>query len=150
MRSEIAGLALLGPLLVTDLRAPVADRVWCTDASPSAAAVVHAVLPEHAARELWRHRDSRGSYVRLSSKEQTADGLYIEDSKESEDLPQSAMEAFINGDPRAGELCERYCQLDAVGDSKCIRTEPYAPPSRQAWFSEIVDSLSFEIDLCYP
>ena len=148
VRSEIAGLALLVPLLVTDLRAPVADRVWCTDASPSA--VVHAVLPEHAARELWRHRDSRGSYVRLSSKEQTADGLYIEDSKESEDLLQSAMEAFINGDPRAGELCERYCQLDAVGDSKCIRTEPYAPPSRQAWFSEIVDSLSFEIDLCYP
>ena len=66
VRSEIVCLALLGPLFGTDLRAQVSPRLWCTDASPTAAAVVHADLPAGAARELWRHRDARRSYVRLS------------------------------------------------------------------------------------
>ena len=77
-------------------------------------------------------------------------GYYVEGSPASDALCQSAMEEIISGDPHAGELCEKFRQLDAAGGSHCIRSEPYAPPSREAWMSEIVDSLPFEVDLRYP
>ena len=71
VRSERVGLALLSPLLDTNLRGPVAPRLWCTDASPSAGAVVHADLPVSAARE-------------LSPKDQTAEGVLHVDPPENE------------------------------------------------------------------
>ena len=149
VRSEIASLALLGPLLDTDLRAQVAPRIWCTDASPTAAAVVHADLPASAAREMWRHRDSRGAYVRLSPKEESADGLHVVESPEAEALLQSALQAIIDKDGSAQARAEQYLQYEASGSSTRIFTEPFAPPSRDAWVSELVDSLPFDIDLRY-
>ena len=108
VRSEITSLSLLGPLLETDLRAKVAPTLWCTDASPSAGAVVHAELLEHAARELWRYRDSRGAYVRLSPKEDTADGLHVVESPAAESLLQAAVQAFIDGYSLVGTLAEEF------------------------------------------
>ena len=86
----------------------------------------------------------------LSPKETSADGLYVDGSPASDALCYSVVEAIISGDPRAGEFCEKFCQLDAAGGSHRIRSDPYAPPSREAWVSELVDSLPFELDLCYP
>ena len=102
---------MLGPLFGTDLRAQVSPRLWCTDASPTAAAVVHADLPAGAARELWRHRDGRGSYVRLSPKEETADGLHVDDSPAAESLLNSVVQAVTEKDPRAEVLAEEFRQL---------------------------------------
>ena len=141
VQSEIASLALLGELLNTDLRAQVAPRIWCTDASPTAAAVVHADIPASAAREMWRHRDSRGAYVRLSPNEESADGLHVVESPEAEVLLQSAVQAIIDKDGSAQARAEQYRQYEASGSSMCIFTEPFAPPSRDAWVSELVDSL---------
>ena len=33
---------------------------------------------------------------------------------------------------------------------QCAYIDPLAPPSREAWVSEFVDSLPFELDLRYP
>ena len=132
VRSEMVCLALLGPLIETDLRAQVSPRLWCTDASPTAAAAVHADLPAAAARELWRHRDSRSSYVRLSSKQETADGLHAVDSPEACSLMESVVQAIIDKDPNPAALAEEFRLLDLRGATQCNYTEPFAPPSRDA------------------
>ena len=106
-------------------------------------------MPRDAARELWRHRDSRGAYVRLSAKEDTADGLHVFESPGAEALLQSAVQAIIDKDPNAQAKAEEFRDLDASGGSICFFTDPFAPPSREAWVSELVDSLPFEIDLRY-
>ena len=117
----MVSLALLGPLIETDLRAQVSPRLWCTDASPTAAAAVHADLPAAAARELWRHRDSRSSYVRLSSKQETADGFNVVDSPEASSLMESVVQAIIDKDPNPAALAEEFRLLDLRGAIQVLR-----------------------------
>ena len=77
--------------------------------------MVHAELPAHAARELWRHRDSRGAYVRFAPKEVTADGLHVVESTDAESLMQAVVQAVIDKDSWASTLAEEFAQLDARG-----------------------------------
>jgi len=58
--SELLMLAALAPLLETDIRARVSERIYVSDASPSGAAAVVSVVPPEVAGELWRHRIRRG------------------------------------------------------------------------------------------
>ena len=150
VRSELAALALVSPLLVTNLRAPVAPRLWCSDASPTAGALVHAELPASVARELWRHRDARGAHVRLTPAfDPVADWREVQ-SPVGALLLQAVTELVARGDPRADELAAEYRRLDDAGLTLPQGPDPFAPPEREVWLSELVQSLPFSLDLAYP
>ena len=58
-------IAVLTPLAVTNLRAPVARRITATDASNWGEAAVTAPLPEKIAEEVYRHTLKKSLWVRL-------------------------------------------------------------------------------------
>ena len=70
---ELLTVALLGPILGTNIRAPVRSELLCTDACAGVftgiGGVKAEVLPE-VARELYRHRTRRGGYVRAETPEE--------------------------------------------------------------------------------
>ena len=79
-----------------------------------------------------------------------ADGLHVDDSPAAESLLHSVVQAVTEKDPRAEVLAEEFRQLEVGGGMQCVYTDPLAPPSREVWVSELVDSLPFELDLRYP
>ena len=67
---ELLTVALLSPLLGTNIRAQVRSELMCTDARGGAFTGVGAVRAEvrpEVARELYRHRTRRGGYVRAET-----------------------------------------------------------------------------------
>jgi hypothetical protein len=68
-RQELMLLSMLAPTFVTNLKAQVASRVVCSDASHLCMASVVADVAQPIVREIWRHRDQRGWYTQLNSKE---------------------------------------------------------------------------------
>ena len=58
-------VALHMPLCVADLRLPVSDTVWATDAIPTTGGSVEAAVPEKLARALFRCCEQHGCYTRL-------------------------------------------------------------------------------------
>eukprot|EP00435_Cladocopium_sp_Y103_P042939 s2396_g12.t1 len=64
-RNELAALALLGPMCISDMRVAVAPAIYCTDASPAGGGIC--VCPEdpQIVGELWRHSEQRGFYAPL-------------------------------------------------------------------------------------
>ena len=67
---ELLTVALLSPLLGTNIRAPVRSELVCTDARGGVSTGVGAVRAEvrpEVARELYRHRTRRGGYVRAET-----------------------------------------------------------------------------------
>ena len=67
---ELLTIALLSPLLGTNIRAPVRSELVCTDARGGVFTGVGAVRAEvrpEVARELYRHRTRRGGYVRAET-----------------------------------------------------------------------------------
>ena len=57
------------------MRAHVSEELFCTDAASGArpgAAGRRSVVPNAVAKELWRHRERRGGYVREESSGQAA------------------------------------------------------------------------------
>ena len=67
---ELLTVALLSPLLGTNIRAPVRSELVCTDARGGVFTGVGAVRAEvrpEVARELYRHRTRRGGYVRAET-----------------------------------------------------------------------------------
>ena len=148
-RAELASLALLAPVLVTSLRAPVAPRLWCTDASPTAGAVVHAELPAAVAKELWRHRDSRGAHVRLSPARGAVDPSQLE-SPEGALLLDAVSSALLRGDPQADVLAAAYRDLEETGFTRPAPPGPFEPAPRDAWVSELAECLPFALDVRYP
>ena len=144
VRAELVAVALLSPLLVTDLRAPVAAQVWCSDASPSKGAVVRADISPAAVKELWRHRDLRGSYVCLSPPTEP-----VREWPELRALRDLAMEALCAGDPRADALAELYRRADDYERANPRDWDPYGARPDE-WFSELVQALPFAVVLRYP
>jgi len=144
VRAELVAIALLSPLLVTDLRAPVAAQVWCSDASPTKGAVVRADVPRAVAKELWRHRDARGSSVCLSSA-----GEPVRESAELRLLREVVLQALITDDPRTAALAEAYRQAEDNERADPPDWDPYSA-AREEWFSELVQALPFEQVLRYP
>ena len=144
VRAELVAIALLSPLLVTDLRAPVAAQVWCSDASPTKGAVVRADVPRSVATELWRHRDSRGSSVCLNPA-----GEPVRESPELRLLREVVLQALIAGDPCTSALAEAYRQAEDQERADPPDWGPFAA-TREEWFSELVQALPFEQVLRYP
>ena len=70
---ELLTVALLSPLLGTNIRAPVRSELMCTDACGGVYKNIGAVRAEvraEVARELYRHRTRRGGYVRAETAEE--------------------------------------------------------------------------------
>ena len=153
VRAELASLALLAPLLETSLRAPVAPVLWCTDASPHAGAVVRAPLPALVARELWRHRDARGSHVRITpAREDVADLRDVMPS-ETAVLQQCVVELVAAGhgsDPQVQALAEACREREASDRCERSAAAAQAPAGREEWVSELVQALPFDLVLRYP
>ena len=154
VRSELSAIACLAPLLVTDLRAPVAPRLWCSDASPKAGAVVHAALPADVARDLWRHRESRGAHVHLGD-DRSLPGANAADCRhepaETRALRSAILEAGATGDDARADLLARFYQvLDDAGATRPRPVDPFAPAAREAWASELAEALPFKLALRYP
>jgi len=65
--SELAMMAAIAPLIVSDLRAPYSSDLYATDVSPTGGAVtvMSGVLAGGAADAVWRRRGRRGGYSRL-------------------------------------------------------------------------------------
>lgn len=69
-RSELFMMALLGPYLQCDLRAPVLPRLFSHDAEGSGGAgICEAPIPQHLADELWQFTDLKGAYTQLACEE---------------------------------------------------------------------------------
>ena len=64
---ELWSLAIVGPIIASDLRAQSMPKVFLSDASETAQAVVAAEVPQPFARELQRHCLSRGGWSKLLS-----------------------------------------------------------------------------------
>eukprot|EP00438_Fugacium_kawagutii_P033672 Skav204069 [mRNA] locus=scaffold3:515457:529911:- [translate_table: standard] len=65
--TELAMLACLVPLLVTDVSCPVLDEVFATDASLSSGAIVSARVDKKIAEMLWLDGDRKGYYTMLQN-----------------------------------------------------------------------------------
>ena len=65
-RSELALLAVLAPLIATNLRATVQHQAWALDASSFAGATVRRKLT--TAKLFWRHGERTGSYTRMEDR----------------------------------------------------------------------------------
>ena len=66
--SELALVAALSPVLVSDLASPVVPRLFATDASLKKGGITVADVPEDVATLLWRDSDRRGANVPLQSR----------------------------------------------------------------------------------
>ena len=102
----------------TDLRAQVSGEVFCTDASGGGcpgAAGVRTEVPSAVAKELWRHRERRGGYVRKESSGQVAARRLAAFADDAEDFePDGATH-----DTRwFGHVC------DALGWDPCYAYRP--------------------------
>jgi len=70
-RAELEIALAFAPLLASDVRAPVAETVWATDASDDKAAIVKSSLPRRAVETLWRLRCRKGNQVEMKSMAET-------------------------------------------------------------------------------
>eukprot|EP00438_Fugacium_kawagutii_P028398 Skav205711 [mRNA] locus=scaffold608:39645:43142:- [translate_table: standard] len=64
---ELWLLVVIGPVICTDMRAQSVDKVFLSDASEGAQAVVQSSVPKEFARELQRHCLTKGSWSKLLS-----------------------------------------------------------------------------------
>ena len=69
--SELVTLAVLMPLAVSDIAAPLDSKLFCTDASLKKGAILETTLDEKVMKVLYRSTISKGSYTRLLSPHST-------------------------------------------------------------------------------
>ena len=65
--NELLAVAVLAPLLTSDIRASFCPFLFCMDASPDGAGLCSAPLPASAIRELWRFSEQKGFYTKLQN-----------------------------------------------------------------------------------
>ena len=65
--NELLLLRLLAPAACTNLRADILTQIFAVDASPTGAGACSATVGPAVGRELYRHVESRGVYIRLAS-----------------------------------------------------------------------------------
>ena len=65
--TELVLLAVLMPLGVTDIAAPLDKSIYCTDASLSKGAILEAEVPDKILRVLYRTSISKGAYTKMLS-----------------------------------------------------------------------------------
>ena len=66
--SDLALLAVMAPLMATNLRATVQPQAWALDTFPFAGAIVRRELTTRAAKLFWRHGERKGSYTRMEDR----------------------------------------------------------------------------------
>ena len=69
---ELTLLAVLCPLMVSDLASPFDERIYATDASLSKGAIVRAPISGKVMKVAWRCARSKGAYTRLMRPSETA------------------------------------------------------------------------------
>lgn len=125
-RAELSVLAVLSPLLASNMRATVAEAVYATDASQTLAAAVVTELPKEAACELWRHRSRKGHRADIRS--------MGPDIPEIDDCCSETDRVILR---LAGEI---------RGEDSHI-----APASSDVkWVDELVQDCQFKPVFCYP
>lgn len=67
LRDELWSWVLVSPLCVADLRAPVLEAIYATDASDDRIAAVEADMPTKVAAEVYRFSLQKGTWARLLS-----------------------------------------------------------------------------------
>ena len=65
--TELAILSVLMPLAVSDIAAPLNEKVYCTDASLRKGAILETTLDEKVLKVLYRTTISKGAYSRMLS-----------------------------------------------------------------------------------
>ena len=65
---EIRASSLHVLVSVADIRAPIASKLWATDATPTCGREVVADIPIALARTLYRHAEDMGSATRIDEK----------------------------------------------------------------------------------
>ena len=65
--NELVLLAVLIPLMTSEISAPFSDRVFCSDASLTHGAFLEAAIDPQVAEVLWKVSRTKGSYTRLLS-----------------------------------------------------------------------------------
>ena len=87
--TELVMLAVLMPLAVSDIAAPLDSKLFCTDASLRKGAILETTLDEKVMKVLYRSTISKGSYTRLLSHHSTTlkthDWTFEESDEEKED-----------------------------------------------------------------
>jgi hypothetical protein len=63
---EFRAAALLLPFMQSDIRSPIFDEIWATDATPTAGGATTAAIPNELGDFLYSHAEQRGSHVRLN------------------------------------------------------------------------------------
>ncbi len=67
---ELLLLAILSPLMTSDLSVPLGDRVFCTDSSEAKGAVVSTKVSQTLSRFCWRSGAKKGGYAKLLTKQE--------------------------------------------------------------------------------
>ena len=65
LSQELVLASVLSVVACADLTAPLADRVFATDASLARGAACSCPVPPAVCRSLWQNGDRRGAYTRL-------------------------------------------------------------------------------------
>ncbi|CAE8639344.1 unnamed protein product, partial [Polarella glacialis] len=65
IRDELRAAAMLLPFLESDLRRPVGNTIWATDATPTAGGATETTVPPDLAEVLYTYSEQRGEHVRL-------------------------------------------------------------------------------------
>lgn len=65
---EFTLLGILAPLMVSDLSAPIQNRIFTSDSSGPKGAFAETVVPDEVARVLWRTGSKKGGYAKLLTK----------------------------------------------------------------------------------
>ncbi len=113
---ELAVVAALSPILVSDLACPVMSSVFATDASLSKGGITEAEVPQELATLLWRDSDKRGANLPLQSRATALIKEYDTTFEEGVD----AMDCFVGGDG-VGELYYLYEDEDGIGSPEVHR-----------------------------
>ena len=130
---ELVLVAVLVPLLVSNIAATFHPKIFCTDASLDRGAVLEAEVPQRTAKILHRSLKSKGAYTRL----QNAEGDEVlgdgptEEVKSSPDRPLAFYYDFIEVYAGAGKVTRYMASKGWV----C------GPPLDLSWSEEV--NLSF-------
>lgn len=123
-------LAVLAPLVVSDLGASFFDRIFATDASVSKGAIVSAPVSQKIARVLWRSCRSKGGYSKLLTPVQSTLSRCL-DFEEDDTLATGPVTAHVDR-PLAYrfDFIEVFAGsasvtrfMDATGFSTCVPIE---------------------------
>lgn len=89
---ELTLLAILSPLMMSDLSAPIQKNLYASDSSDAKGAYVKTTLGDDMARFLWRSGSKKGGYARLQTRaEALAKKLEVGRETVSLDFPHPAV-----------------------------------------------------------